>query len=80
MIKSVLNNNIERLKNVLVEDKKKNPEKVLSIINSDVRNAIENYVELFDDGIKSDFFIDENGVNIIIKIKGQRMKEIGFLP
>lgn len=70
----------ERLKNVIIADKKQEPSKVLSLINSDVSHVLSSFMELSPKGVTSEVDIDEHGIKFIIVANAYRMKEFGCLP
>ena len=79
---SVLDNGaVSRLNDVLKKDKELNPKYITDVIKSDVYYMINNYfeVEFSDVDVKIDVD-NHNQYNIVIDIKGDRLKIMRTIP
>ena len=79
---SVLDNGtVSRLNDVLKKDKELNPKYITDVIKSDVYYMINNYfeVEFSDVAVKIDVD-NHNQYNIVIDIKGDRLKIMRTIP
>ena len=54
-----------RIKQMLVKDKKINPDKIIKLLKSEIFFALRNYMEINPDNIKLDIGIDNDGKYII---------------
>ena len=72
---------MSRLRQVLINDKHFNPERLNAIISSDVYRVLENYFEVSPENVQARIDFDEQG-NYIIRIKAcsNRVKVLGILP
>ncbi|MCL2540214.1 MAG: hypothetical protein FWE53_02125 [Firmicutes bacterium] len=70
-----------RLKQVLINDKHFNPERLNAILSNDAHKLLNNYFELAPEQVAADIAFDEHG-NYIIRIKAvsNRVKIMGILP
>ena len=59
--------NKARLKEVLVRDKQTSPRKILTLLNSDIRSACENFLDMPDSSVFSSVDITENGLEFSVK-------------
>ena len=69
-----------RLKQVLFNDKKENPQKIINIIKSEILYILKNYMEIKAEDVDIDIQLDENGnykLELIGKI--QRLKMISSI-
>ena len=79
---SVLDNGtVSRLNDVLKKDKELNPTYITDVVKSDVYYMINNYfeVEFSDVAVKIDVD-NHNQYNIVIDIKGDRLKIMRTIP
>ena len=68
-----------RLVRILAGDKGQNPEKICSLLSSDLKKLLQCYAEL--DGDVEVELIQEDGMFYLdIKAKANRMKSLGVLP
>lgn len=68
-----------RLVRILAGDKGQNPEKICSLLSSDLKILLQSYAEL--EGDVEVELIEEDGVFFLdIKAKANRMKSLGMLP
>ena len=51
----------ERLRSVLVSDKEENPNKILSVLKSDVLNVLKQYMEISGEDLSVDVTINQFG-------------------
>jgi len=51
-----------RLKNMLINDKKDNPNKIVGLIKSEIYYVLKNYMDINQDDIFFDIGIDNDGV------------------
>ncbi len=50
-----------RLKNMIVSDKKENPMRIAKVLKSEIVNVLKNYFEITCEDVNLDILIDENG-------------------
>ncbi len=68
-----------RLTRILAGDKNQNPQRFCSLIKSDVKMLMDNYMELSDE--IEILLVEENGeFTFEIKAKARRMKTLGIVP
>lgn len=68
-----------RLKTVLVGDKSKDPSKLVSVLKSEIKNVLADYLELNEE-IEISILSEENSIRIDLSAKAFRIKEYGILP
>lgn len=72
---------INRLNNVIRQDKKVNPRYITEVIKSDVFYLLNNYFEVEYDNITIDINVGDNNLyKISISAKGDRIKTMQVLP
>lgn len=70
----------ERLKSVLINDKKDNPNKILNVLKSDILYVLKNYMEITSDNLDVNISIDGLGVyNITILANVRRLKTLNCI-
>lgn len=75
------NEDVERLKNVLISDKQFSPEKIQKVLKSDVYALLTNYCELMPDDIDVNVEVLDNGTfKFVIEASSNRLKIFGSLP
>ena len=68
-----------RLMRILAGDKGQHPDKICSLMSSDIKKVLEGYAEL--EGDVEVEMIEDNGIfSFEIKAKATRMKGVGILP
>lgn len=72
---------IEKLKNVLINDKHVNPIRINDVLKSDVFSVLQNYMEITENDIITKIELDSGG-NYVFRCKAisPRLKKIGILP
>lgn len=71
------NRSIDRLKNVLVQDKEQNPVKIMGILKNDITKLLSNYMEVDGDDIDVNLLVNNNGsYDLVIKSVVRRVKVI----
>ena len=75
------NTGIEKLQNVLINDKHINPELLNDVLKSDLFALLENYMDISKSQIITKLEVDEQGNYIFrCKARASRLKSIGILP
>ncbi len=70
---------INRLKNILKQDKERLSVPMLNMIKSDIYMSLNSYFDIHPEDINLKYFIDENGYYALdIGIKCNRIKKINF--
>ncbi|MGI5841846.1 MAG: hypothetical protein ACOX6H_00955 [Christensenellales bacterium] len=78
-MKSISQVGQNRLTRILTGDKNQSPERICSLIKSDLKLLLENYVELADDiDIVMEAFEDE--FSFYVSFKANRIKNFGIMP
>ena len=73
------NNQINRLKKVLIYDKELPSEAIQNIIKSDIINVLKNYTSLDEDSVFVNFNLEKTGgYNFTISGKVSNIKNIGL--
>lgn len=71
---------VEKLKQVLINDKHFNPERLNEVLSCDIYKVLKNYMELDKDDMLTRIDIDESGNYILrCKVKCKRLKIMGLL-
>ncbi len=71
------NRSIDRLKNVLVQDKEQNPVKIMGILKNDITKLLSNYMEVDGDDVDVNLLVNNNGsYDLVIKSVVRRVKVI----
>ena len=63
-----------RIKNIILDDKNQNCDKILKMISSDLRIVLTNYMEIIR--INSQYEINEEIYDITIKIQAKNIRKI----
>ena len=72
---------INRLNNVIRQDKKVNPQYITEVIKSDIFYLLNNYFEVEYEDVDVDINVDNNNFyKILIYAKGDRIKTMQVLP
>lgn len=72
---------INRLNNVIRQDKKVNPQYIKEVIKSDIFYLLNNYFEVEYEDVDIDINVDNNNLyKILISAKGDRIKTMQVLP
>ena len=81
MFKKNQQKNLERLQNVLISDKQFSPQKLESVLKSDVYNLLSNYCTLSPEDLDVKVEVQKDGTyNFFITAKSNRLKIFGSLP
>ena len=76
-VKMDANRSIDRLKNVLVQDKEQNPVKIMGILKNDITKLLSNYMEVDGDDVDVNLLVNNNGsYDLVIKSVVRRVKVI----
>lgn len=68
-----------RLVRILAGDKRQNPQKICSLLSSDLKVLLESYAEL-DGDVEVELLCEDGTFYLDIKAKANRMKSLGVLP
>lgn len=72
---------INRLNNVIRQDKKVNPQYIKEVIKSDIFYLLNNYFEVEYEDVDIDINVDNSNLyKILISAKGDRIKTMQVLP
>ena len=52
---------INRLKNIIVADKKENPEKIERLLKSEIMNVLKNYFDITSEDVSLSILINDDG-------------------
>lgn len=67
--------NVDRLKNMIVIDKKENPQRIERLIKSELLYVLKNYFDVTYEGLEVDIFVDNDGVyNLNLNLKSNTIK------
>ncbi len=70
----------ERLKNVLVIDKKDNPNKILNVLKSDILYVLKNYMEINNENLEVNIAVTQLGTyNITVLANVSRLKTLNCI-
>lgn len=70
----------ERLKNVLVIDKKDNPNKILNVLKSDILYVFKNYMEINNENLEVNIAVTQLGTyNITVLANVSRLKTLNCI-
>ena len=70
---------INRMKNILRQDKEKIKQPLINMLKSDVYSCISGYFEIYPGDIDIVYTIDENGFYVLdIMLKSRKIKKINF--
>ncbi|MBQ7977068.1 MAG: hypothetical protein IJ301_00495 [Clostridia bacterium] len=71
---------ISKLKQVLINDKHFNPERLNEVVSSDIFKILQNYMEINREDMLARIDIDEQGNYVLrCKVKCKRLKIMGLL-
>lgn len=66
---------IDRLKEMIIIDKKENPQRIERLIKSELLYVLKNYFEVTYDGLDVDLYVDDNGkYNLEVRLKSGIIK------
>ncbi len=69
-----------RLKQVLINDKHINPERLNDVVSSDIFKVLQNYMDITKDDLLTRIDLDEQGDYVLrCKVKCKRLKIMGLL-
>jgi septum formation topological specificity factor MinE len=71
---------LNRLKNLLKQDKVNTPDSLTDVLRSDLYAVLRNYMEIRSEDLKVIIDADDKGYVIIISARTNRFKQIGMLP
>ena len=66
-----------RLQNVLLKDKQQNPKVILNMLKSDLKNLLENYMEIAT--LNADIEIENGFYKLKVEANARQIKTIGTL-
>ena len=70
----------DRLKGVLIQDKKENPLKIINILKSEIVYVLQNYMEISNDDLDFDIVVSNEGKYIInFSAKANRLKVANYI-
>ncbi len=70
----------ERLKSVLVQDKKENPIKIINVLKSELLYVLKNYMEVTPEDIDFDIVVNAEGKYIVnFQAKVHRLKVSNYI-
>lgn len=70
----------ERLRNVLINDKRDNPSKILNVLKSDILYVLKNYMEINSDDLELDISVTSIGTyKITILANVNRLKTLNCI-
>ena len=70
----------ERLRSVLINDKKDNPSKIINVLKSDILFVLKNYMDISSDNLEVGINMDSLGkYNITILATVQRLKTLNCI-
>lgn len=55
----------ERLKSVLIQDKKENPVKIINVLKSEIIYVLQNYMEITGEDMEFDIVVNSEGKYIV---------------
>ncbi len=65
----------DRLKNMIVIDKKENPQRIERLIKSELLYVLKNYFDVTYENLDVDIFVDNNGTyNLSLNLKSNTIK------
>ena len=71
---------VEKLKQVLINDKHFNPERLNDVLSCDSYKVLKNYMDVDKDDMLTRLDLDENGNYVLrCKVKCKRLKIMGLL-
>lgn len=71
---------IAKLKRVLINDKRFNPERLNEVISGDLYKILQNYMEIDRENLLAKIDLDEDGYYVLrCKVKCKRLKIMGLL-
>ena len=71
---------LTKLKQVLINDKHFNPERLNDVVSSDIFKLLQNYMEIDNSDMMSRIDLDEQGTYVLrCKVKCKRLKIMGLL-
>lgn len=71
---------LAKLKQVLINDKHFNPERLNDVVSSDIFKLLQNYMEIDNSDMMSRIDLDEQGNYVLrCKVKCKRLKIMGLL-
>jgi septum formation topological specificity factor MinE len=71
---------LNRLKNLLKQDKVNTPDSLTDVLRSDLYGVLRNYMEIRSEDLKVIIDADDKGYVIIVSARTNRFKQIGMLP
>ena len=70
----------ERLRNVLINDKRDNPSKIINVLKSDILYVLKNYMEINSDDLELDISVTSIGTyKITILANVNRLKTLNCI-
>lgn len=70
----------ERLKGVLIQDKKENPNKIMSVLKSEILSVLHAYMEVSSEDLDFDIVVNSEGKFIInFSAKASRLKVSNYI-
>ncbi len=71
---------LQRLKNLLKQDKVNTPDRLTEVIKSDLFGVLKNYMEIRGEDVKVMIDADDKGYHVIVSARTNRFRQIGMLP
>lgn len=66
---------IDRLKEMIIIDKKESPQRIERLIKSELLYVLKNYFDVTYEGLDVDLFVDESGLyNLSVELKSRTIK------